>query len=261
MEFYYYIIAMIGGAFAGVINTLAGNGSAITLTILTEVLGLPPNMANGTNRVGIWTQSLAGSYSFHKNGKLPLKRSLKFVIPTVIGAVIGVIVATSVSNEQFRQVFRFLMVAMLVVILVKPKRWLKQTNTKASNSLIWVIPVYLALGFYGGFIQMGMGVFFLASMVLIAQFNIVEGNAVKVFVVAIYTILVLAIFQWNGLIDWKIGAIMAIGQTTGGYLAAQYASKHKGADVWVYRVLVFVVIMAIIKLFDLHLQIFSLFGQ
>lgn len=253
MEPIHYLIAMIGGAFAGVINTLAGNGSAITLTILTELIGLPPNVANGTNRVGIFTQSVAGTYSFHKNGKLDLERAWKFIIPTIIGAIIGVIVATNVSNEQFLQVFRFLMVAMLFVILVKPKRWLKETNAKANHNLLWVIPVYLALGFYGGFIQMGMGVFYLASMVLIAQFSIIEGNAIKVFVVAAYTVLVLAIFQWKGLIDWKVGAVLAVGQTTGGYLAAQYASKFPSANVWVYRVLVFVVILAIVKLFNLHL--------
>ena len=251
METNQYVIAMIGGAIAGVINTLAGNGSAITLTILTEVIGLPPNVANGTNRVGIFTQSVAGTYSFYKNGKLNLSRAWRFIIPTIIGAIIGVIVATNVSNEQFRQVFRFLMIAMLFVILVKPKRWLKETNEMADHSLLWVIPVYLALGFYGGFIQMGMGVFYLASMVLIAQFSIIEGNAVKVFVVAAYTIFVLAIFQYKGLIDWKVGAIMAIGQTTGGYLAAQYASKYPKANVWVYRVLVFVVVLAILKLFGI----------
>ena len=258
METYQYVIAMIGGAIAGVINTLAGNGSAITLTILTEVIGLPPNVANGTNRVGIFTQSVAGTYSFYKNGKLNLSRAWRFIIPTIIGAIIGVVVATNVSNEQFRQVFRFLLIAMLFVILVKPKRWLKETNQQANHSLLWVIPVYLALGFYGGFIQMGMGVFYLASMVLIAQFSIIEGNAVKVFVVAAYTVFVLAIFQYKGLIDWKVGAIMAVGQTTGGYLAAQYASKYPKANVWVYRVLVLVVVLAILKLFGVLELVFGI---
>ena len=64
MEWYEYLIAILGGAFAGVINTLAGNGSAITLTILTELIGLPGNLANGTNRVGIFTQSLFGVWAF-----------------------------------------------------------------------------------------------------------------------------------------------------------------------------------------------------
>jgi len=252
VEAYQYIIAIVGGFFAGIINTLAGNGSAITLTILTEVMGLPPNMANGTNRVGVFTQSLVGSYGFYKGGKLPIRRSLKFIIPSVIGAILGVIVAVNVSNEDFKMVFRYLMIALLFVILIKPKRWLRPSDLKAEHKLVWVIPIYLALGFYGGFIQMGMGIFFLATMVLLAKFDLIEGNAVKVFVVAIYTVFVLAIFQYKGLIDWKVGAVLAVGQVTGAYFTAKYASKYPALNVWVYRLLVVVVVFAILKLFNVQ---------
>ncbi len=259
MDPIYYVIAIVGAAFAGAINTFAGNGSAITLTILTEILQLPPNMANGTNRVGIFSQCTAGSYVFYKNGKLDVRGSLAYIIPTIIGAILGVLVAVQVSNEQFKSVFSFLMVGMLFVILVKPKRWLKPAKEKRQTNLMLIIPAFLALGFYGGFIQMGMGVFFLAAMVLGAKYNITESNAVKTFVVGVYTILVIAIFQWKGLIDWKMGLIMAFGQTIGGWLAATYASKYPKADLWAYRLLVVVVIFAVVKLFGLHKFIFGLF--
>ena len=259
MEFYHYLIAIIGGSIAGVINTLAGNGSAITLTILTEVLQLPPNMANGTNRVGIFTQSTVGSWVFYKNGKLDLNRSWAYCIPTIIGAICGVFVAVWVSNEQFKQVFSFMMVAMFLVILVKPKRWLRETDLTVKRNYWVIIPAFLAVGFYGGFIQMGMGIFFLAVMVLGARHSMTDSNAVKSFVVMAYTIVVIGIFQWKGLIDWKMGALMAVGQTTGGWWAATFASNYEHANLWAYRLLVVIVIFAIIKLFDIHLLIFSLF--
>ena len=260
MEPYQYIIAVVGGLVAGVINTLAGNGSAITLTILTEVMGLPANVANGSNRVGVLFQSWSSTYAFNKGGKLPIKRSLKFVIPSFIGALFGVWVAVSVSNEAFREVFKYLMIALLFVILIKPKRWLQPTDVEAKHSLFWIIPMYLALGFYGGFIQMGMGIFFLASMVLLAKFDLVEGNAVKVFVVACYTIFVLAIFQYRGLVDWQAGGLIAIGQFTGAYFTAKYASAYPNLNVWVYRILVAVVIFAIVRLFDLHTLTWNILG-
>ena len=249
MEWYIYLIAIVGSFFAGSINTLAGSGSAITLTILTELIGLPPNMANGTNRVGVLTQSWAGTYAFYSNGKLNLAGSKRYIIPTIIGAILGVIVAVYVSNEQFKTVFSYLMIAMLFVILVKPKRWLRETDAENPPSLLVCIPLFLALGFYGGFIQMGMGVFYLAAMVLVAKYSIIESNAVKSFVVAAYTIVVIAIFQYKGMIDWQIGLLLAIGQTAGGWITATYASRYKGADVWAYRLLVVVVIFAIVKLF------------
>ena len=244
-----YLIAIIGSFIAGCINTLAGNGSAITLTILTEVLGLPPNVANGTNRIGIAAQGTAASWVFFNNKMLDLRRDKLLIILTIIGAIAGVWVATEVSNEQFKTVFSYLMVVMLFVILIKPKRWLRETDANYSPSLWVTVPAFLALGFYGGFIQMGMGIFFLVIMVLGARYSIMHANAVKSVVVTIYTLVVIAIFQYKGLIDWKMGLLMAVGQTAGGWLTAIYGSKYKNANVWAHRVLVLIVIVAIFKLF------------
>ncbi len=109
-----YSIAIIGALFAGGINTLAGNGSVVTLTILTEVLGLPPNVANGTNRIGIFTQSAASSWVFYKNGKLDITRNKNYLIPIFIGAIAGGFLAINVSNEQFKAVFKFMVLFMLI---------------------------------------------------------------------------------------------------------------------------------------------------
>lgn len=251
LEYYHYIIAIVGSALAGAINTLAGNGSAITLTILTEMLGLPGNMANGTNRVGIVAQTVATSYAFHKKGKLKPYESRYYIILTVVGAIAGVYVATIISNEAFIEVFRYLMIFMLVVVLVKPSRWLRETDTENPPSMWFIVPMFLALGFYGGFIQMGMGIFFLAIMVLGARHSLMDSNVIKSFIVAIYTAVVLIIFHYKGLVDWKIGAIMAFGQMLGGYYMAIIAAKHPKANIWTHRVLVVVVIVAILRLFDI----------
>ncbi|PSR13097.1 MAG: sulfite exporter TauE/SafE family protein [Bacteroidetes bacterium] len=255
-----YLLALVGAFVAGAINTLAGNGSAITLTILTEVLGLPGTVANGTNRVGIATQSLASSWAFYRNGRLDVRQSGRYIAFITIGAVVGIYVATIVSNEAFQQVFRFLLVVMLLVILVKPERWLRAT-TEARELPLWQsLPIFLSLGFYGGFIQMGMGVFFLAAMVLVAHYNIIDGNAVKAVVVALYTMVAVGVFAWQGLIDWKIGGLMAIGQTAGGYLTARFAATDPRASKWAYRILVAVVVWAILRMFGVTGWLWGLMG-
>ncbi|MCB0639732.1 MAG: sulfite exporter TauE/SafE family protein [Lewinella sp.] len=246
-----YLIALVGSFIAGGINTLAGNGSAITLTILTELLGLPGNLANGTNRVGIFTQSVAGSWAFYRGGRLQLQRSGLIIGLTTIGAIAGIFVAITVSNEAFLQVFRALLVLMFFVILVKPKRWLRE-DTEAHRLPLWLsIPIFLTLGFYGGFIQMGMGVFFLAAMVLVARYNLIDSNAVKVVVVGLYTGVAVAIFAWQGLVEWKIGGLMAVGQTAGGYLTARFAATDPRAGKWAYYILVTVVLLAILRMYGL----------
>lgn len=259
MEPWQYIVAIVGSFLAGAINTLAGNGSTITLTILMEVLGLPPNLANGSNRVGIFTQSAASSWVFYRNGNLTLRRSWAFIAFTTLGAIIGIVVATQISPDDFKKVFRFLLLLMLLVILVKPERWLRQTDFDRKLSFWVVIPLSLALGFYGGFIQMGMGVFFLAVMVLTARYSLIDSNAVKAVVVALYTAIALLIFHFQGLIDWPIGLLMAIGQTIGGYLTAVYATRSDQANLWAHRLLVVVILLSVIKVFNLHEWVMGLF--
>lgn len=251
LELYQYGIAIIGGFLAGCINTLAGNGSAITLSILTEVMGLPGNMANGSNRIGVLTQCMSSSYGFYKNDKLPLRRSKIPILFIFIGALIGVYIATQVSNEQFKTIFKYMLVVMLFVILIKPKRWLIDTDLEHKVPLVLAIPLYLLLGIYGGFIQMGMGIFFLVVMVLISKYNIIEANAVKAFVVMLYTFFVLAIFAHRGMVSWEAGGVIAIGQVVGGYLTANFASRYKGIEIWAYRLLVLIVILVIFRMFNI----------
>lgn len=256
-EWYQYVIAIGGGAIAGAINTLAGNGSAITLSILTEVMGLPGNLANGTNRIGVFTQSAAGSYAFYRNGKLDLSHGKQNIFWTVLGALLGVFVAIQVSNEQFLFVFKYLMLAMLLVMVVKPKRWLKEKSEYTPVKWWLAVPIYLALGFYGGFIQMGMGIFYLATMVLVARYSMVEGNALKSFVVALYTLIVLLIFQYKGLVRWDVGLILAIGQTLGGWYTAKFASRHPMANKIAYWLLIVIVLVVLARMFGLSQLISS----
>ena len=257
MEWYLYIIALLGGLFAGSLNTLAGNGSAIILTILTEIIGLPGNLANGTNRLGVFTQSIASTLGFLKNNKLHFKRAKAIIILVTLGSLVGFFLAISVSNENFKFVFKYMMIIMLLSVLVRPKRWMIESTTQSRLSKWIAYPVFFALGFYGGFIQMGMGVMFLIVMVLGARYSLMDANFLKVFIFALYTIVGIIIFYLQGLIDWEVGLAIALGQSIGGYFTAFYASKSEKAKLWAYRLLIVSMILALVKLFNLHRFFFT----
>ena len=172
-----YILAMAGSFIAGAINTLAGNGSVITLSILTDLIGLPGNMANGTNRVGVLLQAAGSGTGFAKNKMIDLAKSRDIILLTIIGAIGGVYTATIVSNEQFLAVFKYLMIIMLLIILVKPERWLTPSGLK-NNLSYWIsIPAFLALGFYGGFLYIGEGGVFLRRVGLFSQCRFLVRDA------------------------------------------------------------------------------------
>ena len=246
------IIAIIGGFVAGFINTLAGNGSAITLTILTEIIGLPGNMANGTNRIGVLAQGLSSVPLFIKNNKTAIRRGWRIIVWIVLGSFLGIWVAVSISNEQFRAAFSYLMIVILIIILVKPSRWLRPTDQNYNLPILIEMVAYLSIGFYAGFIQMGMGIIFLMVTVLMARYDLIDANAIKNIAVTALTIIALIMFHVKGFLDWKVGLTIAIGQATGGWIAARFATRHPKATLWAYRILILVIILAILKLFNLH---------
>ncbi len=255
LELYHYSIAILGGFIAGIMNTLAGYGSIITLTILMDVMGLPANIANGTNRVNILANGAAGLMGFHKNEKLSFDNGRRIFIIVFLGALFGILLAINVSNEQFRQVFKYLVVVLFFAIISNPKKWVTEPKFKPDLPLWKLILIYFPIGFYGGFIQMGMGIIFLMAAVLASKYSILKANALKLMVLVSYTIIAIIIFHWNGMIHWKIGAILSIGTAIGGFLTGNYAPKIKNANLYAYRFLVLIVFIVLLRTFG-FLEVF-----
>lgn len=244
-----YILLIIGSILTGFINTLAGSGSLIMLPLLMSA-GLPATLANGTNRVATLVQSIVGVSTFVKNKKMDIKDSWLPIGVCVAGAFIGAFIATRVSPAFLKQFIRYLMIVMFFVILIKPKRWFKEADI-ASNKHKHPLTLVLLFfaGIYAGFIQAGIGIILLAILVLRADFSLPYANFIKLVVVLVYALPVLVIFVVNNHVDWSLGAITACGQGLGAYLGARFATRSDNVQVWIYRLLVFVVFSAILYLF------------
>ena len=65
MNFLDAVLIMGVGILAGAINTMAGGGSLLSLPILI-FMGLPPAVANATNRVAIFSQNIFCSCRIQK---------------------------------------------------------------------------------------------------------------------------------------------------------------------------------------------------
>lgn len=221
-----YLLTVCAGAAAGFINTLAGSGSAFSLAAL-NALGLPLDVANGTNRVAIILQTLVAVLIFKRKGRMPAFRiTLPMIVPAVFGAVAGALLAGSMERDVFRTAVGVLMLLVLGLLFIKPKVWLEQRESLHRRPYWIVGPVFFLIGVYGGFIQMGIGVFLLTALVLMSGFDLVTGNAVKVLIVLVLTAPALAIFAAQGLVRWDAGLILACGNMLGAWLAAREAARR-----------------------------------
>jgi uncharacterized protein len=255
MPWYDYPLLILAGMAAGFVNMLAGNGSLITLPALLFI-GLPANVANATNRVGVTLQNVVGTVGFYRQGRLDVRGALLFSIPTVVGSVLGAHIAVDIDEALFRKVLAVVMVIMLVIMLVKPERWVTgRVHTHSGRLSVVQVLVFFAMGVYGGFLQAGVGIFLLAGLVLGPGYDVVRANAVKVAIVLALTFAALIVFQANAQVLWIPGLVLGVGNMIGAWLGTRFA-VGKGT-VWVRWFVIGVVVISVAYL----LGVFSWMGR
>lgn len=240
------VLLIIAGGISGFINTLAGSGSFITLPLLI-FLGLPANIANGTNRIGIFFQNLVGVITFGKQKILNFNYGIKLSIPAFLGSLIGAIAAVKINTEIFEKIIGIIMLIMLIPLLIDTKKWLRHSPTHTNSKIsIFQILLMFFIGAYSGFIQAGVGIFLALSLIIGCGFDVLQANALKVFIILITTFLAVIIFIINKQINYYYAFALTIGNIIGAYIAAKIAIK-KGIS-FIKWFLIIIIVLSGIKL-------------
>lgn len=241
MPEYLEILILFGvGLLAGVINVMAGGGSSLTLPALIFI-GLDSTVANGTNRIGILLQSVSATLSYRKAKISELEKSMRLSLLTLPGALLGALVSLKISNEWFDRILGLVMIGIIVSMLI-PQKFEVITNGEKKSKLIY--PVMLAIGFYGGFIQVGVGFLIMAALYHLLRMDLIRVNMHKVFITMLFTVPALLVFIWTGNVDWVLGLCLAAGNSIGGWWAARISLKG-GEKVVRYVMVVAIFIMAL----------------
>lgn len=234
------------GFVAGTINSIAGGGSLLTLPLLIFV-GLPPTVANASNRIAVFIAGIGATMSFHKRKLIPFEWVRFGLPPALVGVVLGTWGATVIGDVAFERV--------LALVLVLGAAWMIWRPTEVPEGLEaplpeggrrWLVALaFFGLGCYSGFIQAGVGFLFLA--LLSSQgLDLVRANAVKVPLILVFTLLAVVLFQVNGLLDWRAGLSLAAGQFFGAKLGV-HLQVLKG-QAWVRKVLTVAIVLFAIRL-------------
>lgn len=236
------LLLLAGGVVAGFVSTVAGGGSVVTIPILVEVVGA--SVANGTNRIAILMQNVVAVAGFQRGRAVPWGRVLPLLAPTVGGATAGAYVATLLSSVAMRRVFAAVIVLVAASVLVRPSRWAGGTEQRLVEP--WRSLIFGAVGFYGGFVQAGVGFLLLAGLVLGGGMGLVEGNAAKVVIILTYTPLALLLFVRADQVDLAVGLTLGVGNMAGALLASTLAVRRRGG--WIRWVLVFAAVGAALRM-------------
>lgn len=252
-----YALLLVAGLFAGVINTVAGGGSALTLPALIIIAGIPPGIANATNRIGVILQNMMAIRQFRAGGVREDHLSWRATAVAVAGAVAGTKFAALIPDDKFRFVLGILLPALLPLLLWKPKSrpvdgeaprdaW----RTLSARERWTTLVAFFFIGAYSGFLQAGVGVVILAALSWTARIDLVRGNYVKLVVILATMVVSLATFLLSGVkVVWLAGLIVGTGQVVGA-LAGSWVAIKKG-ETWIKSILVVSILISSAKLLGL----------
>ncbi len=215
----------IAGIGAGILNSLAGGGGMLVLPALM-LLGLPADVANGTYRLSVVTHSASGTYLFRRAGKLPSGAILPIIAPTLSGALAGALAVTQIPASLLKPILLGTMVIMAAYILLRPNDLMQsgEAPLPVRESPKGLAGLFFA-GFYGGFVQAGVGVVLLGVLAGILRYDLVRANALKLVITLVYGVFVLGVFVWAGQVAWLPAAVLALAAIVGSQIGVRMAIK------------------------------------
>ncbi|MCP4902151.1 MAG: sulfite exporter TauE/SafE family protein [bacterium] len=206
---------------------MAAGGSLISMPVLI-LLGLPPAAANGTNRVAILVQNVTAAVSFRSRGYSDLKLSLSLALCTVPGAIAGAVFAIEIDPVLFKRILAGVLIGALILILTKPDT--SEEKKQRRRHLVTAHIAAVFAGFYGGFIQAGVGFLVMPILHRLLCLDLVRVNMHKVFIIGAFNVPALLVFALHGQVWWLEGCVLAIGNAVGGWLGAHTTmSRGEGA--------------------------------
>jgi len=214
------------GFIAGGINTVAGGGSNLTLPVLM-MLGLPADVANATNRVGVLLQCLVGVSGFDRHQALDRPAIKPILVPTLLGGAAGALIAALIPGLYLKPLLLGTILTMSIVILVKPGTIAPPAGSKVlsprENKAAWL--GLFAAGVYGGFVQAGVGFILLAALAGGLRYDLLRANALKTVCALAFTAVAMIIFILFDQVMWVPGLVLAAGAMLGAHLAVKVAVK------------------------------------
>jgi uncharacterized membrane protein YfcA len=245
LEVWQIIVLSLVGIMAGWLNVMAGGGSLLTVPIML-FMGIPAPVANGTNRIAILAQNITAVTTFRRRGFSDFKLSFSLAAAAAVGALGGASLGVHLEGEWFDRVLALVMVAVMILMATGHDKVKPVGGEAQPKNLLLGHVLMVGAGFWGGFIQIGVGFILMPILHRVMGLDLVRVNMHKVFVVLVFTIVALAVFASQLELLWWTGAALAVGNSIGGWLGAHTTVSH--GETLIRRVLYLALTAFIIKL-------------
>ncbi len=226
------------------IGVVTGSNSLVTVPVMFQ-FGIEPKTAIATNMFGLLFLSIGGSLPFLGKGVIDKKRLPKLVVLTLVGSAIGAVLVGFITGNALKIIVSVSMILVSIFTLVKRDAGLSKAESISTKSLVIAYVITFLMAIYGGLFSGGYVTILTASYIAFFGMTyteaIAETKIINIFSSAIATL----IFMWQGLIDYKLGLILAVVMFVGAYIGAKTVTKLN--DLWLKRIFLSTVLLLAVK--------------
>jgi uncharacterized protein len=225
-----YVVLVLVGVLAGAMNTIAGGGSLTTVPVLL-LLGLPPAVANATNRLAIVAGALTSTVGFARAGAIDRRALVPVIATSAVGALGGALLATAVPERALEIVLLAAMIGMAALLVVRPTlvvapddgepRW----SDRRAAALVGLV----GCGLYGGFVQAGVGLLLVGVLSGTLGYPVARANGLKAVATLVFGAVALAVFAADGLVAWLPATVLAAASVVGALIGVRLALVLPGS--------------------------------
>lgn len=225
------ILLFITGIAVGAMNAIAGGGIILGFPALM-LAGLPALAANATSNIVVLPGQLSSIYGYRSYLRKVPNRYLYLVIPCFFGGIIGALILRYTTANSFEKFVPGLILMAIVLFAFQPllhfqlHSHIKKTKAAKKAQPLFILGLaILPMAIYGGYFGAGFGFMMLAFLGFTSLHDVHQMNALKNLAGLVIASVSVVCLASTGLINWRLGLVMAAGNFIGGYVGARIAQK------------------------------------
>jgi uncharacterized membrane protein YfcA len=224
------LFVLLGGVWAGTINTVVGSGTLVSFPIMVAV-GLPPVTANVSNSVGLVPGSLTGAWGYRRE-LVGQGHRLRWLMPaTTLGGILGAVLLLWLPSAAFEAIVPALIALGVLLVVFGPRiQRAVAAHHEAHGGLPdrgawWVWPAVFGTGVYGGYFGAAQGVLLMAVFGIGVDDHVQRHNALKNVLAALVNAVAAVVFILVAHVDWRAVVLLAVGAVIGGLIGASVGRR------------------------------------
>ena len=230
------------------VGVVTGSNSLITVPVMFQ-FGIDAKTAVATNMFGLTFMNIGATIPFLNRGIIDRKKITPLVLITLGGSAIGAGLVAFITSAGIKIIVSAAMIAVALFVLFKRDAGIAKIAEVSTRALILIYILTFILGIYGGLYSGGYVTILTAVYVAFFGMTFTEAVASTKFINVFSSLIATLIFAWQGLIDYKLGIILAVTMFIAAFIGAKTVTKLN--DIWLKRIfLTTVLILALKTIFD-----------